>query len=192
MKIYLYNLWKRFLTWIGDIMLATSPPKCKAKQIEDMLEIIQAGDVLCRGYSYYLDGIFIPGEYTHSGLVINKREMIHSVAEGVESIHPIDFIKDVDRFIILRPVYGSDKTYDAVSRAIWHCEANDTEYDFTFKEEGKYYCHEFTADCLNSGGIKIDKTHKVFGVWPFRFERDIYLAQNLIDKIKPIYEFNLE
>jgi len=196
MKEQLFNIYKRFLTWIGDIYMATEPPLCKAKQIESMLEVIVDGDVICRGYNYYLDGMFIPGDYTHSGIVINKREMIHSIAEGVQSIHPIDFIKDVDRFIILRPPYdvGLDTHWRtkalAVDRAIWHCEANKTEYDFTFKDDNKFYCHEFTVDCLNQAGIVVSKVHKNFGVGPFKFKRELYLAQNIINVCKIVYEFN--
>lgn len=180
MKEILYNKWKGFLTWIGDIYMATEPPLCKAKHIEDMMEVIQEGDILMRGYNYYLDSIFIPGDYTHSGLVINKREVIHSIAEGVQSIHPMDFVKDTDRFCILRPQYQGNSVYLATDRALWHCEANKTEYDFTFKEDGRYYCHEFTADCLEKAGITVPKIKKSFGVWPFRFLRELYLASSFI------------
>jgi uncharacterized protein YycO len=191
MKEFLYDRWKGFLTWFGDIYVATKPPLCTAIQITDLTELMEAGDVVCRGYNYYLDGKFIPGDYTHSGIIINAREMIHSVAEGVQSIHPIDFIKDTDRFILLRPNYAAnDKVFLAIDRAIWHCDCNETEYDFTFEEDGKYYCHEFTCDCLAQAGIVVNKTTKEFGVWPCKFKRNLYLAQNLIDTCKTIYEFN--
>jgi uncharacterized protein YycO len=191
---YVYDKYKGFLTWFGDLYFATKPPLCSAKQIEEMLEVIQPADVICRGYNYYLDGHFIPGDYSHSGIVVNKREMIHSIAEGVGSVHPIDFVKDVDRFIVLRAKYSPDlllsRQMEIVDRAIWHADCNNTEYDFMFSEDGKYYCHEFTADCLARGEIIISKTVKKFGVWPFAFERELYLAQNLIDRLLVVYEFN--
>jgi hypothetical protein len=190
MRPEIYARYKAFLTWFGDLYYATEPPLCKAKQIENMLEVIHAGDIICRGYNYYLDSYFIPGDYTHSGIVLNKREMVHSIAEGVQSIHPIDFIKDTDRFIILRPPYENDLWYFAVNKAIWHCDHNKTQYDFTFKSESEFYCHEFSVDCLNAARIKVEKTHKEFGVWPIKFERDLYLAQNLIDVCRTVYEFN--
>jgi len=189
MKERLYNIYKEFLTWVGDIYMATEPPLCKAEQIEAMLEVIQPGDVICRGYNYYLDSIFIPGDFTHSGIVINKREMIHSIAEGVQSIHPIDFVKDTDRFIVLRPNYIGNIS-DVIDRAIWHTDDNKTEYDFTFKDPTKFYCHEFTADCVLYGGVKILKTNKTFGIFPFKFKRELYLADNLIDMCYVVYRFN--
>jgi uncharacterized protein YycO len=191
MKIYLYNFWKSFLTWFGDLYFAVEPPRCKAKHIEGMLETIQAGDIICRGYLYYADSYFIPNEFTHSGIVLNKREMIHSIAEGVQSIHPIDFVKDTDRFAILRPPYEENMKYFAVSKAIWHCDHNKTQYDFLFRDKDQnFYCHELTADCLAIAQIKVEKTKQSFGVWPFKFEKEVYLAQNLIDVCQIVYEFN--
>jgi hypothetical protein len=192
MKPELYEHYSKFLTWFGDLYMATEPPLCKAEQIERMLELIEEGDVICRGYNYYADSYFIPGEYTHSGFVINKRQMMHSIAEGVQLIHPIDFVKDVDRFIILRPKYEGADTFYAVGRAFWHCDHNKTEYDFTFKDDTKFYCHEFTADCLAHASVHAEKTHKHFGVWPFKFTRELYLAQNIIDVCNVVYEFNPE
>ena len=60
MKEFVFNKYKKFLTFVGDIYFATKPPLCKAKQIEDMLSIIKAGDIICRGYNYYLDSYIIP------------------------------------------------------------------------------------------------------------------------------------
>ena len=191
MKPELYKIYKRILTYIGDIYMATELPLCKAKQIEEMLEVIHAGDVICRGYNYFLDSYLIGGEFTHSGIVLNKREMVHSIAEGVQSIHPIDFIKDTDRFAILRPTYEENMFYFAVSRAIWHCDHNKTQYDFLFRDKDQsFYCHELTADCLAAAKIKVEKTKQSFGVRPFKFEKEVYLAQNLIDVCKIVYEFN--
>jgi uncharacterized protein YycO len=192
MNAWLYGQYSRFLTFFGDIYFAHEPPLCRAAQIEAMLEVIDAGDVICRGYNSYLDGHFIPGAYTHSGIVLNRREMVHAVAEGVCSIHPIDFVKDTDRFVVLRPSFprSADAKNVAVSRAVWHCELNKTAYDFTFKDDGRFYCHEFTVDCLAAAGIPVGKTHTTFGVWPFMFRRDLYLADNLIKACATVYEFN--
>lgn len=189
MKEYIYKIVKRFLTWFGDIMLATQPPKTSAKQILDMQMIIQPGDVICRMYSYYLDSYIIPGEYSHSGFVISKDEIIHSVAEGIQFIHPIDFIKDTDGFIILRPTYLSKiHLQNAIDKAIFHVN-NKAQYDFLFNDPNKFYCHEFTADCLLEADIFLSTSNVEFGFWPIKFTRTLYLASNLIEKLKKVYEF---
>lgn len=188
MKTFLYLKYKQFLTWIGDLYLSTKPPAVRWENVEKLIELAQPGDVICRGYDGYVDGYFIPGEYSHSGIILNSREVIHSVAEGVSSIHLGDFVIDTDRFILLRPVYlnGPNETTD---RAIWHCEYNKTQYDFSFTEGVKeVYCHELTADCLAQGGVSVPKILKKFGIWPITFSKEIYLFDSFKELTK-IYEF---
>lgn len=186
MKQFLYEVYKRFLTWFGDQMLATEPPKTKAVNILKMMELIQPGDVICRKYTYYLDSYFIPGEYSHSGIVIDTNKMYHSTAkDGVHEIHPIDFIKDCDGFIILRPNNIILETM--IMRAKWHIDQK-TQYDFTFEDPNGFYCHEFTCDCLKWGGLNIPKIKKTFGVLFFKFERELFLADQIIKNCQIIYE----
>lgn len=188
-KLGIYGLYKRIMTHVGDIMLATAPPKTKAEQILKMLSVIKKGDIICRKYNYYLDSYLIPGEYTHSGIVKSKDEMIHSIAEGVQFIHPIDFIKDTDGFIVLRPTYTNESAVDrCIARAIENVN-NKVEYDFTFNDPNKLYCHELTADCLAKANIKISRTTFYVGVSPFKIERTTYLAENIIRDCSKIYEF---
>jgi hypothetical protein len=155
-----------------------------------MAEWLTRGNVICRYYCSYLDSVFIPGEFTHSGLIVNPDQIIHSIAEGVGIVHPIDFVKDTDGFIILRPPYAThDAIEKAASRAHWHLD-NGTQYDFSFNDPSKFYCHEFTVDCLMSGGIEgIPLVKKSFGVFPFRFERELYLADAIIQKCSTEYAF---
>ena len=67
----LYNLYASAMTTFGDLYLAFEPPACRMEQIEDVMSLARPGDVLLRGYDGYVDGKFIPGEFSHSGLVIN-------------------------------------------------------------------------------------------------------------------------
>lgn len=191
MKEILYDKYKSFLTWFGDLYFATEPPLIKAEEIRMADALLQPGDVICRGYNYYLDSHFIPGDYSHSGLVVDQSNMIHAVAEGVSKIDIIDFIKDVDRFIVLRPNLSQSELADVLDRAFEHLE-HKRPYDFTFKDPNNFYCHEFTQDCLNCGGIEILPTEKRFGIGIFSFKRTLFLAQNLIDALQTIYEFNPE
>lgn len=189
MKAKLYSIYKRFVTFLGDLMVATKPPKTKAEQIIRMQSIIQTGDIVCRKYNYYLDSYLIPNEYSHSGIVINKDEIIHSIAEGVQFIHPIDFVKDTDGFIILRPRYKEDADKrKAIDKAIEHLN-NKVEYDFLFNDPAKLYCHELSASCLLAGGIVVIPTMMWVGVFPFSFKMNTFLADNLIAVCDQVYKF---
>lgn len=191
MKEWLYARYKGFLTWFGDIYCAFEPPLVRANEIRRVLALIQPGDVICRGYNYYLDSYFIPGVFSHSGLVVDAFTMIHAVAEGVSRIDIIDFIKDCDAFIILRPVLSTSDSVKVLARAFEHLK-NKTPYDFTFKDPNNFYCHEFTQDCLNYGGIEIVPTETEFGIGIFKFKRTLFLAQNLIDALTTVYIYNPE
>ena len=190
MKEFIYNRYKQVMTFFGDIMVAFEPPACKAKQILEMGPFLERGNVICRYYDYYLDSWFIPGMFTHSGIIVSPQEIIHSVAEGVGIVHPIDFVKDTDGFIILSPNYPSySDLQKACGRAYWHV-THKTEYDFTFKDPNKFYCHEFTVDFLRAGGIKyITPTVIPFGIWPFKFNKELYLADDIIEVCQEKYRF---
>ena len=157
----LYQGWSKFLTIFGDIMLSTSPPLTRAKHIRNAMEMVRPGDILCRRFDCYLDGYFIPGKYTHSGIMIDGTTMIDATAEGVQKKDLIDFIKDTDGFIILRPKYESE---DQKNRVIaFSLSQIGTPYDFVFQDgNNAYYCHEFTATCLKEAGISVPRTGQVY------------------------------
>lgn len=150
------KMWRWGLTRFGDIMVATQPPKVRGADIRNMLDAVMNGDIILRGYSYYLDSYIIPGDkYSHSGIVYDSRKMIHAIAEGVSYIDPIDFIKDCDRFAIIRPNYQS---YINRDRALLCAEACiGMPYDFLFSKESRdsFYCHELVYTCLAAGDINI-------------------------------------
>ncbi len=183
---WIFEFYKKLLTNFGDIYCAFEKPKVKAKQIRDASSKVQTGDIICRGYTWYLDGIFIPGQYTHSGIVGSFNTIYHSIAEGVVKDDIIDFIKDTDSFIILKPQYKSDLFSDeAINKAEELFKAK-TKYDFLFKDDNdSVYCHEFTTYCLNAANIKVKKTliKKLF------LSKEVYLAQNIIDVCDVVYEF---
>lgn len=190
MKQFLFLIYKRFLTWVGDLYFATEPPKVRWLNVEQLLEKAEVGDIVCRGYDSYVDGYFIPGEFSHSGLVVGKNEVTHAVAEGVSNVSLGDFVIDTDRFILLRPDYKFGKgVQKAIDQAIWY-RVNKTEYDFMFREGlNEVYCHEFTASCLNEAGVVVPRIEKEFGVWPFKFVKKIYLADSFIPVSNEIYRF---
>lgn len=54
--------------------------KISGKQTQEILSIVEPGDVLARGYDSYLDSVFIPGEYSHTGVYVGEGKVIHAVA----------------------------------------------------------------------------------------------------------------
>lgn len=189
MNEFLYKNYTHIVTWIGDIMLATKPPKTTSKQILELLNIINPGDVICRKYTYYLDSYLIPGEYSHSGIVINKDLMVHSISEGVGYIHPIDFVKDTDGFIVLRPKYENEESIkQTIAQGKYYVDSK-VQYDFLFNDPNKLYCHEMTCACLGMGGVLVFPSTFNIGVFPLRFKKTAYLASDIIKMCNVIYKF---
>ena len=109
--------------------------------IRDVLNLIRPGDVILRGYRHYLDGYFIPGEYSHSGIYIGDNMIVHAVAEGVSKIDILEFLM-CDVCCVMRPI-----SKDAANHAVDKVQSYiGTEYDFDFSKGDKaLYCHELTA-----------------------------------------------
>ena len=171
-----YKIWKRFLTFFGDIYFATEPPKVKAVHLRKLLNLLKPGQILARKYTYYLDSYFIKGKYSHSGIYIGDGKMIHAVAEGVCEIDVLDFTKDSDGFIILQPPY---KTEEDLYKAIKYAEQQiGKPYDFIFNDhdQSSFYCHELSWAALKEGSVIINP------------KESIVYASDLTDACESIYE----
>lgn len=156
---YLDKLLAYGLTWFGDLQFQTHPPLIRACHCRHVMAMAHPGMVIARRYNAYADGLLIPGAYTHSGIVesqeIGRRggTVIHAVAEGVQRIDLLDFIKDADgvaliEYIDLNPIPVVNKARYLIGRP----------YDFKFSivDDGKsLYCHETTATALLAGDIEL-------------------------------------
>jgi Permuted papain-like amidase enzyme, YaeF/YiiX, C92 family len=143
---YFLPVMNHFLKVFGDIkifkwpMLIVYDPsgyQVKGDEVREVINIVKPGDILLRGYNKYLDGLFIPGYFSHAGLYLgevrpehselvnqDKREeyfrageqiVAHAMAEGVFMEDLINFCR-CDRMIILRfPEQISINTGSAVA-----------------------------------------------------------------------------
>lgn len=171
------TLFEKGLTAFGKVQVQTRPPLVRAAHCRRMMGIILPGDIICRKYDCYADRFLIPGEFTHSGIVESSQYMIHAVAEGVERIDVLDFVKDTDGFIVLRPGHGYDP-----KAAVEYARAQlGKPYDFKFQAEAgpvvAFFCHELSARSVQAGGIKIIPVLKQVGP----VVHEVYVAQQFID-----------
>lgn len=72
-----------FIRVFGDLKFFKVPPvivwdpssfRVKGKHTREVMERVEPGDVLVRGYRGYVDGWFIPGYFSHAGLYLGKVE----------------------------------------------------------------------------------------------------------------------
>lgn len=130
----------KFLTWFGKLKYFRYPffivwdpgsYQVKGEDVRELLEKLQPGDILLRSYTHYVDGLFIPGQFSHVGLYVgdideSQREqagallhtaekraaaqklfnpgpqrVIHSMAEGVQMEDVLTFSR-CDYMVVLR------------------------------------------------------------------------------------------
>ena len=193
MKKLLYKLQARFLTRFGNIKVFKWPffivydptvfsmPGEKIMQVRDMLK---PGDLILRGFSMYLDGMFVPGDYSHGAIYVGNDTIIHAVAEGVSKINVIDFC-ECDRICIVRPKSGQEQ---AIKRALDFVES-DVPYDFGFKRGASaLYCFELCAECYKELGVKPIKKSALWGL----IKKRVFLAESFqnSESFERVFEFN--
>jgi len=191
---FFYKKWSRLLDIIGDIKLfkypmfiAYDPSKLgmDGSRIQEATEILQPGDIVLRGYDFYLDSHFIDGDYSHGSICTGKNEITHAVSPKVCTIHPIDFM-ECDRICILRP---KDKSLakDAVDKANGFI---GTPYDFGFDtgDSEEVYCFELVSRCYDKIKFERYNIKKIFGL----VKRNVYLAKSFLlnDNLEIVFEYN--
>jgi hypothetical protein len=183
----LYRIWSQVVTIALGSWIAFKPPKVGSKQVLDMLDIIEPGDIILRKYKYQTSSFILPGDYTHSGVVKDHTTMVHITGTGCDYIHPLDFMMHSDKFAILRPHWKSPQDLkDAIAQADKFV-ADHVKYDFFFGEDStRLYCHELCAKFLEAGNIKV----KLSKVRMFLFiTMHAYLPENLEETSDIKYKF---
>lgn len=88
-----YIVWSKFLEMFSNVKIFKWPMfivydptvfSMDGAHMRKVLDIIQPGDIVLRGYDMYADGRFIddPLKYSHGGLYIGNGQVIHAVAKG--------------------------------------------------------------------------------------------------------------
>lgn len=190
----LKKLRDKLLTFFGDIKVFKYPfwivydPEqyfITGDHLREIENTIQPGDIVCRGYRSYLDGKFIPGKFSHSGIYVGNHTVIHAVAEGVEKIDILTFCQ-CDCVAIIRPkVKSVDLQYPTewyVNRAIERARSYlGRKYDFGFTAgDDALYCHELSASCYDKFGIE-KKIARLPGFLKFIKKKEpVYLAESFM------------
>lgn len=159
----------------------------KAADIRKAMNIARRGDVFVRRYRNYLDGYFIPGRFSHSGIYIECGIMIHAMSDGVQKIDILDFLR-CDGFAILRPVAREGRDLAALTeKAAGIAKSylgNKYDYDFKVEEPAAkpyepVYCHELVRKCYPDLDIPLETASLWNGMIKINSKK--YLAQSFFD-----------
>lgn len=147
----------------------------KGNEVRQIINTLQPGDILVRGYKNYLDGYFIPGFFSHTGLYLGnvpnqnnitllpstqekyyaegEQIVAHAMAEGVFMEDLLNFCR-CDYLVVLRANETSQETIDEIYvRALMEL---GTPYDFKFdfSQYGNLSCTEFVYLCMDDDAEK--------------------------------------
>lgn len=195
MHKFFYKIWSKFLTAVGDIKWFKWPfwilydpdeYSVHGKDMMDILDIIQPGDIILRGYKHYVDGFFIKlfsidtsesaigGEWSHGAIYVGNNRIVHAIAEGVSEIDLLDFCK-CDRIAIFRPKKYKRQAIAAAKKFL----REKVPYDFNFTYgSSALYCFELAALSYAKLDIPTFSFKKFFGLVK---KEDVYLAKSFID-----------
>jgi hypothetical protein len=176
------KIYNTFVKILGDIKIFKYPMfllydpggyKIKGEEVREVIQSVQPGDILVRGFVNYLDGYLIPGFFSHAGLYLGEvtnndkiyvkpssmhlfksgqQMVIHSMAEGVFMEDVINFCR-CDYMIVLRrnKSFESEKAKNVEFSSIFINALNllGSEYDFqfNFSDIRKLSCTEFVYLC---------------------------------------------
>ncbi len=201
--LFFSELWKKFLKIFGDIKVFPKPLfllyhpksyKISGEEMREVIEILQPGDILIRGYKHYLDGFFIPGEFSHAGLYLGnvpeksdvrlpensdkfyregKQVVIHAMAQGVFMEDVLNFCR-CDSMVILRrrPDEEHWKIRRSNFRSIYFeaMQHLGKEYDFQFDfaSYNDMSCTKLVYRSLRNLMGPYDVRIKTRAIWKFK------------------------
>lgn len=160
------------------------------EEMRQVINTIQPGDIVIRGYKNYLDGYFIPGFFSHAGLYVGsitnedkqflnpnadislfkegEQMVIHSMAEGVFMQDILNFCR-CDYMVILRRNMAIESTslaFDEVKKTAIEQLGKPYDFGFDFSDFHALSCTEFVYYCyeniMEAYGIKPIKRTVMF------------------------------
>jgi uncharacterized protein YycO len=151
------DLPKWLINLTGDISFSKYPMwlqykpsqhKMKGGEVQQILSVIEPGDILLRRHDNYLNTMFTPGFWGHCGLVVSKDLTIHSIGDGVIQESMLDFCRTDSVCVLRLKNITKEKANNAITRAR---SLLGQEYDFQFESGNtKYYCTELVDTCYGN------------------------------------------
>lgn len=185
MKKFFYKIWAKFLTAFGNVKVFKTPLwivydpddyQMTGDKVLDIMDVLEPGDVVLRGYNHYLDSKFIPDKlcFSHGGVYIGDNKVVHVTAKGVLKTDIIEFTR-CDRVAIFRP-RKCQRTAIAKAKKLLK---DNVPYDFMFENNvSALYCFELCSVCYDKLDIPRKNVSKFLGLIR---KKDVVLAESFFE-----------
>jgi len=197
----LTKIYNGFVKVLGDIKVFPYPMfilydpgsyRIKGDEMREVMQAVQPGDILVRGYVNYLDGYLIPGFFSHAGLYLGRVDddakrfvkpqgmhlfrtgeqmVIHAMAEGVFMEDILNFCR-CDYMMVLRRNTSIESeaarqiSFDQVMAIALQQLGSPYDFQFNFSDIRKLSCTELVYVCcrdfITEYGIEPKKHRFIF------------------------------
>lgn len=127
--------------------------------LKEAKRVLKKGDVILVGGLKRLSSLAIKGPVTHTILYIGWNCAIHSIADGVVTIHLHDLLCEYDTMIILRHKKATKKQIKKVINYAFSKIGKPYDFEFNLKKD-KFYCTELVYHAFKAAGLEIKVRNK--------------------------------
>jgi uncharacterized protein YycO len=151
----LTKYWIKFLSILAFIRISKYPPfiyydkntfTITGTDIDKIQKAIIPGDLILRGFDDFIGSQLI-GYYSHIGIILDNKTVIHAIETGIDKIHIYDFCK-TDRIKILRAKNIFEIDINKVLNKAKSKIGTPYDFIFDFDNEQNFSCTEFVAYCF--------------------------------------------
>ena len=126
---------------VSNISIAPShTPQLPEEISNQLLEIIEPGDVFVTRKSNALTNYFLPGYWPHAAFYIGDHQVIEALKDGVR-LRSMDSPLGNDAIAVVRPVVSKPTVDQAIQRAHTHV-GKPYDFDFDFTRADRLVCTE--------------------------------------------------
>jgi hypothetical protein len=115
----------------------------KGKEQRIVLNLIKPGDIILRRYSGYINNRFIPGFWSHVGIVEDDENIIHATTHGVIREDILTFFR-TDFIGLCRIKDLTDFDIHKATEGLRNALGTKYDYYFDTKDSKNLYCSELT------------------------------------------------
>ena len=143
---------------IAELKLG-SAPKITSNVRNEIINLLQAGDIVVSRHDGAASNYFLPGYWPHASLFVNENLFLEARKDGVRLREPNDTLS-VDAVVIIRPKLNKQEIQDAIERAMTH-EGKSYNFDFDFFNDDRLVCTEVVYRAYQGiNNIKFDLSYR--------------------------------